>query len=333
MIQEQQQHPNSKKVTIHRAGSFITNAQVNAQEFMALSKKSIGSYFQGGGHKGIGSGLTFEEQDALMPRVLDIPVEDRGFRQAVKVFFQEMSTKVPAGKGIELEIGLTLGNDKPVVIRDETKKIIDINLPINIMDFIRYRHAIHHPKVALSLDAAKGNVLTEFYVFDKEAALTQNVSLAKAKDEALVLYLQLKDDESKVDMMLTLLMQDPRTFKGKNAFSLKTQKLREFADNKADTFVTTYRQDNFEYRYQVQAMINTGVLKKIGSQFIDAETMDVIGHDLEEAIYFLRDETKSNQVGVLKARMQEALRGSDAKAKATPVRESTGTKPVNSLDI
>lgn len=313
-----QQHINSKKVTIFRAGSFALAAQTGAQEFMSMSKKSIGSYFQSSTSKGIGSGLNFDEIDALMPLVLDVPKEDRTFRAEVKKYFMEMVTKIPADNGLELEIGLLVDNSKPIVTKDKEGNITLLNLPINISDYIRYRHALGHPKVALSISAAKGNTLIDFYVFDKEIALSQDVDAAKDKDDAIVAYLKIKEDEDKVNMMLTLLKVDPRTYKGKNAADQKEQKLRELADKNATAFLKVYKQDNFEQRYQIKSMVNTGILKEIGSQIVDAETGDVIGHNFEEAVYFLRDVTKSQTVSILKARMQEALKGTISRVKNTP---------------
>lgn len=312
-------HPNSKKITIFRAGSFINDAQTQAQEFMALSKKSIGSYFVGNGSKGIGSGLEFAEIDVLLPLVLDLPKEDRTFREKVRQYFTEIVTRIPHGKGLELEIGLTLRNDQPLTFTDD--KGLQ-NLPINVDDYLRYRHAIKHPRVAPNKDQALGNMLMEYYVFDKDAVLSQNVNIALLQDKALTMYLELKEKEDKMDMMLTLLLDDPRKYTGKNALSLKSQALRSFADKQADLFVTTYETDNFEQKYQIQSMINTGVIKKIGTQYVEAENGNIIGHTLEETIYYLRDETKSQQVNILKAQMQESLKGSAARTRIKPAVEA-----------
>lgn len=290
-------HPNSKKITIFRAGSFITNAQSSAQEFMALSKRSIGSYWQSSQSKGIGSGLSFEEIDLLMPRVLDIPKEDRTFRQAVRNYFASLVTTVPYGKGRELEIGLSKSNSVP---------LSENNLPIKIDEYIRYRHAIGHPRVSMNLEQAKGDKSKEFYIFDKEKAIENNATKDALNDEALGYYMAVRNDPAKINQLLTLLNIDPKSIKGKDAPAVRLQKLREKAVNDSATFVKIYKIDNFEDRFLIQSMLNAGILKKIGEQIVDRETSEIIGHTLEEAVFTLKDKTKSGMVTILKQRLQEA---------------------------
>jgi hypothetical protein len=302
---KQSNHPNSKKITVFRAGSFANDAQINAQEFLSMSKKSIGSYWIGGGGKGVGSGLTFDEMDLLMPYMLNIPTTDNFFRQRCTEFFKTIVTRIPHGSGKELEIGLTLDNSKPVTWKNEDGKY---NIPINIDDFIRYKHASEHPKVAGSQGAAKGDVTKEYYIFDKEEAISANSNAAKVKDQAMVAYLQVKENPDKVNMMLTLLNVDPRKFTGRGAKQLREQELRKIADNKADQFMKVYDSDNFEIRFNIQAMVNTGILKQVGNQYVDAETSTIFAHNLDEAVFNFQDPTYSQTVGMLKARLQEALK-------------------------
>lgn len=295
-----QNHPNSKKITIYRAGSFIDDAQTQAQEFMALSKKSIGSYYAGSNKKGIGSGLSFSEIDALMPDVLDLPKEDRTFRQRVKEYFTQIVTKIPYGTGLELEIGLSESNSKPVS---------DTNRPLEVSDYIRYKHALGHPRVAQSRNEAKGNMLIEFYIFDKEAATSEGAGFALEKDQALTAYLGVKEDEGKVNMLLTLLKVDPKDpvlFTGKNAASLRVQKLREIADTRPADFLKVTKYDNFDIRYKIQAMLNAGILKTIGGAIADKETNKIIGHSMDEAIVTFLNPAESQLVTILSVKLQEA---------------------------
>lgn len=311
---ETQKHPNSKKVTIFRAGSFINDAQSGAQEYMSMSKQSIGPYWASINSKGVGIGLNFNEQNLLLPLVLDIPKEDRNFREGIKKFYSAILTQIPYGKGREVEIGLLLDNSKPVTYKNENG---EENLPINITDYIRYRHAIGHPQVAPNKETAQGNSLLKFYIFDPETAQKANTTKVRTKDEALKAYFAVKDDEDKVDAMLTLLLIDPRTFNSKkNAADLKQETLREKADSNADQFVKIYTQEHFQEKYTIQSMVNTSVLKKIGDRYVDAETSDVIGNTLEETIYFLLDDTKTQEVGILKSKLQEALKPAKKKTAA-----------------
>lgn len=300
-----EKHANSKRIIVFRAGNFLDNAQTQAQEFMSMSKKSIGTYFASNLGSAIGTGLEFDEIDTLMPLVIDIPKDDRTFRPGVTAFFSNIVTNIPYGTGRELEIGLKLDNSKPVTFVDsEGKK----NLPIHIQDYLRYRHLLRHPLVAASKLDALNDMTKQFYIFDQASVNEENASARKVSDEAIALYLAIKKDPEKVEAMLTLMGTDIRIYHGPDAEDLKLQKLYEYADKSATEFNKIYKADEFELRFTVQKMVNTGVIRRIGAQFVDKETGGVLGHNTEEVIYYLKDQQNSANVAIMKGKMQEAMK-------------------------
>lgn len=306
---EVKKHANSKTVTIFRAGTFAEDAQTGAQDFMAMSRKSIGSYYQHNFGKGIGSGLSFEEIDLLLPLLIDIPATERTFRAAVTDFFSSISTNIPYKEGRTFEVGLHLENDKPVT-HSETREDgrVVYNLPINLNDYIRYRHAENHPRVANSKSNAAGNSLIEYYIFDPTQVADENTALTTQKDEAFTLYLTLKDDPKKVDMLLTLMKEDPRMYHGTNAVSERMQALRALVDTKPDKVLTEHKAAHFEERYTLLTLVNTGICKQIGGRYVETETSTILGNTAEEAIYWILDKVNSDKLTLMKARMQEQLK-------------------------
>lgn len=301
-------HPNSRVVTIYRKGSFIADAQQNsAPEFMQMSKQSIGSYYENSYSKTIGSGLNFAEQALLMVSLVDCPSEDRNFRQKVSEYFANIKTAVPYDKGRKLEIGLTEDNNKPLSAK---------NQPLNLSDYITYRHALGHPLVAPSKEAADGDMLKQYYIFDPQAAEDSQVKIDEMKDKALEIYLKVKNSPEKIDMVLTLLKEDPRLFTGKNAEAKKLTKLKEYADNKPLAFVEAFSDKHLEDSYTLMTMANTGVLRQVGEKYIDLETGETLGHNLKEAIAWMKDKANSDRVVILKARLQEATSKKPATQKA-----------------
>lgn len=295
----QTKHPNSKKVTIFRTSNFIESVQTTAKDFVSMSKKSIGSYWQSVNTRMPGSGLTFAQMKLIMPRILDVPAEDRDFQKKCTEFFSSLITSVPFEKGLELEIGLESGNTDPLG---------DDNLPIKPMDFVRWRHALGHPQVSATREEGLGNVLKKFYIFDAEVSDATLNTHVEQKDKAMTTYLQIRSAEpEKVKMLMTLLGLDPRRYTGKNAEDLMNQALREKADKYPEDFNKAYGQNNFEEKYVLRSMTNTGVLKLIGRKYIDPETSSVIGNNEEEAIFYLKDKENADTVMILKARMQEVL--------------------------
>jgi len=291
-----EKHVNSHVITIFRAGTTLSRSQSKeVEEMFSMAKVSIGSFYEKNSIR-IASGLSFDEEELLLPLILDVPATDRDFRKKVSEFYQDIDTDVPYEAGIKLEIGLKKSNEK---------ELAKDNLPLEIMEYLRYRHAIKHPKVALSKDLANGNSMKEFYVFDPKNVQAKNTKRNEEKDAAMQIYLEMKQEAGKVDMMLTLLGIDPREFSNDD---LRLEALRQQAENNATRFIGVKEEGELEVRYWIGSMVNTGVLKPIGNKYTDAETKAIIGNSLEETIAFFKDEDNSDKITVLKALLQEALK-------------------------
>lgn len=310
-------HKNSKRITILRKSTFSESAQTNAAEFMSMSLRSIGSYFESKTSQGNGTGLTIAERKVLIPHIIDIPATDPSFMKACALFYGSLVTKVPYDDGITLEIGLELDNDKPVTYFEGSVAEGNFreNLPINIDNYVRYRHAIKHPRVASSTSSAKGNMTVDFYIFDAEAQTEEKAAANTQRDLSLQTYFKLKDDIGKVDQMLTLLGVDPRDFFGPNKASEKREMLRKKADERALEFNNIYSHKMFEEAYLVNSMINTGVIKKMGNQYVESETGKVLAGNEEEMLYFFTDKLNSDKIVILKGAMQEGLKKEGVKRK------------------
>lgn len=293
-------HPNSKIITIFRSGTFLSRAQnKDAEAMFSQSKVGIGSYWESVTSQKVGNGLTFEEEELLMPYVIDTPKEDKEFRKKVTEYFSDINTDVPFNTGRSLEIGLQENNEA---------KMNKNNMPINVPDYLRYRHARGHPKVAPSKEEGDGNSMIDFYIFDKDNIQSKNTNKTKQKDSALKIYLELKEDTNKVDMMLMLLGEDPRKWDTmRDKVNLKAEALRELAEKEPARFILAHEGGDLEIRYWLTTMVATGVLKKVGQRYIVAEDNAPMANSEDEAIAFFKDDEKSGDVTVLKARMQEAL--------------------------
>lgn len=305
-------HKNSKIVTIFRKGSFIEDAQKeSAAEFMSLSKKTIGGYFQTTVGSTYGCGLSYEEKRLLMPAIVAVGADDSTFLKKVETFFLEIAIPIPYEGGRAFEIGLTVDNNADLGFKAKTG---EINMPINLGDYLKYRHCAGHPRVAGSREEGEGNQLYEYFIFDAEISRAANNKINAQKDAAMSIFLNvIKKESGKVSEMLTLLNIDPRQYSGKTEVIDREAALRVIAETDPTKFTEAYSLDHFETRYVVQTMINVGVLKKIGSQIVYAETGKVMGYNLEEAIYYIEDPKNVDEITILKGLMQEGLRKQVAK--------------------
>lgn len=292
-------HPNHRPVTIHRAGSILSRAQgPEVDDFFADSKQGVGSYFDSLNSNKVGNGLTDKEEELLVPRVVDLKYDDRDFRKKMTEFYSDINTPVPFKNGVTLETGLTTDNDKEVS-KD--------NLPLNVMDYLRWKHALGHPWVAANKDKADGDQTKVFYIFDKAALQAGKTDRGKELDAANMIFLKIKENEDTVSQLLALMGTDPGTFLGKNAPELRVEALREYVHKKPKEFTKVYNDGDIEIRYWIKAMAQYNVLKQVGARFIDPETDKPLASSDEEMIYWFKDEEHSDKVVTLKARLQEAI--------------------------
>lgn len=299
-------HKNSHIITIFRSGSFLSRAQgtKDAEVFFGDSKQSIGSYFESSNSRAIGSGLTTEEIEVLLPKFVGVQPNHPEFMNKVDFFYKEISTDVAYNGGIQLQIGMSSVNTLPVkkVLNEDGSTNMDkSNLPLDDMDYIRYKHALNHPQVAENKEGADGNSLVTFYIFDKALVNKQKVAANDLKDQALEVYTEFAKDSNKVDMMLTLL--------GVNLIDIpeaheRKIKFRELSESDAQRVVDLHKNKDIDIEYSITKMVKAKVLKKVGERYLVAEDNATIGNNLEEAVFYFKDDKNSEVVSMLKARLQ-----------------------------
>lgn len=290
-------HANSRQVTIFRTNSFMEKAQgADTTGYLATTKQSIGSYFEGGGSKRIASGLTGSEEKLLLPSLLEVDKDHPEFIKKRGEFYMDIDTQVDYTHGRVLEIGLENSN---------TDAVGPTNLPINLMDFLRYRQIIGHPRVAKTKEESNGNQQKTFYIFDKTSVQKKIEEKSAIEDAAMRAYLQIENNPEKVTQALTLLGVTIYTKTGEMAPGIQKQELKGKALKDPNKFLEICETTQFETNYWIKALVNAKVLKTIGVKYFDVETEELLANGLEEMIMFFQDDVNSDRVTSLKARWQE----------------------------
>lgn len=301
MNHTQTRHPNSRIVYLRRLPLVVHESNKELQaDYFSLASRSIGSYFAKDSDRP-GTGLTIGEENLLLPHVLNIPTTDRDFRQRVTDYFHEIHTRVKGSEeGTPLEIGLEYGNDKPI----STDGVTLSNPPLNVAQYIAYRHAMSHPEVALSKEAGQGNPLKAYYIFDPQAVTGSNISISDTKDSAFEAYLEVKKDGKKVDMYLTLL--------GVRHYNMsqgdKILRLRKEAEAKPKAFLAIHADKDKELYYFIDQCIDAKVFKTVGTRILIAESVEEIGRDKQAAMLYLKDAKNNKTLLTMKAQLMNALR-------------------------
>lgn len=290
----------TKKITIKRNSSFLQRAQSSElKDFFGNAMLSLGSYWEKTNSGRVASGLSTQEEQLLLPVVLGIPCSDRDFWAKRDQYYASIETKVPVN-GLDLIVGLT-SDDMP---------LSSANMPVDVIQYVRYRHAKLHPWCAETEADAKGNSLKYCYIYDPISASTNTRSEADIQDDALSVFFELKKNATKVNMMLTMLGTDYRDIAGQNdehTNQLRLDSLRKLVMERPKDTLVISRDMDFEVKFDLQMMVNTGIIKKISGKYIISETGTNMG-DQEAAVLFLKDvDANSEHITILKAKMQESL--------------------------
>jgi hypothetical protein len=298
------QHENSIKVKIFRTETFLGGAQgPDVQAYLGESKVSIGSYYTSINSATVGSGLSVEEKELLLPDFVGVSATHPDFMKKVEQWYVDIETKVPYGSGLTLEIGLE-DNTKPLGTKIGAG-INGLNKPLIPIDYIRYRHLLGHPYVGASKEAAEGT-RKQFYIFNIVELEKRAKDLSDTKDAALVIFLEVKPDPAKVKMLLTLLGVDTKQFTGKQRNETMLIELRKLADTKPKDFIDVYSRKDFDIEYTIQEMINLGVIRKYGEKYMDPENNNaLLANSLDELVFFFKQDDNSSTIIALKARLQE----------------------------
>jgi hypothetical protein len=314
----------SKRVYIKCARAFI-HGQIHSDEALEqlnLSRKSIGSYFANKHSSRKGTGLNEDELKLLLPHLLNLSAESMDFRKEVDKYYTEINTNIPYKEGIEVEIGLVLDNAKPVTWYEEhpdpfdaTKQIKVYNMPENLEDYVKYRHAKGHPHCAGSPKLAKGNPTIFYYIEDPDVTVQDAVDDSDMADKASALYQQLKDDDRKMKAILTLLQhfvaKKPGEIFVPEILKPEERKLRvrELATGKwYRQFYKTATDPEVFNKYLLVEMIRLNILKRYGTSIGVAESNEILGGSEEEAVANLFHSTANAQLlQTLKAQAKEKM--------------------------
>ena len=291
-------------VHIKRKMSFHQEAQnePEVREYFDMAYKAVGSYYKEFG-KQFASGMTRAEENVLMPEMTGYyPDHDkREFRRSVGNFFRNINTKVPP-EGLRLNIAL----------ENPEEPISEDNLPVNVKDYITYKHALGHPEVGESIQEAEMYQHIQFYIEDEEAETTEAIDLSKKEDEARLHYYRIIDDEDKLNHMLIMFGHDytkmdkrQKELVLKDHATLQENKSAEWNKREMEKFTTISSDKDLQIKHDIEEMIRTDVLERIGMKILIKESGDLIGNDLKEATLWFKDKSNSKEVNVLKARYKE----------------------------
>lgn len=297
---------NGKIIEVHRYFSLVEMQQDDPEvkAWLGQTYRGIGPYFK---DKITATGLSFEEQKILMPSIIGIEYSDKDFRKSVVRFFDELVTSVPKD-GLKLQIGL----------EDSTKPLSENNMPLHPMDYIRYRHLKEHRDVAANRQEAEKGFGKKYYILDPEEVSKKALDINTLEDTCTELYMRFKDDNIKVDQILTMLAVNITKMKPEEKilklkfFAQKNPKLNVSEQREAfEKFKTIATDKDLEYKYLITEMIGAQYLKRVGNAIYYNESGKPIGDRMEDAVSYFKNPKNSRELNLLKAEYSTKIKRGD----------------------
>lgn len=290
---------NSRVVYLKRLPASIPESGAEGvpelMAYFANSYRAVGSFFPKNSMRP-GTGISLTDENLLLPYVLNIDSTDRDFRMRVTDFYHAITTKVEPHDvngvgGTRLEIGLD-NNEEPMS-KD--------NLPLNAMDYIRYKQVLGHPEVAASKADGKGNSRKLYYIDNPLDVNKIDLSVADQKDAAMEAYFTIKKDPNKIVQYLMLLgTKNLSTIKGKEQVTL-----RNLAMTEPKNFLDVHLDKEKDAKYLIKDLVIANILELAGSIVLIKENREQIGGNEKEAVAYIRNPTNSKQIVILRSMLQQ----------------------------
>ena len=276
----------SKIVYIRRRKVHNTRGQDEAAAI-----KKLGSVLGSG--NGPLSGLSMEEEEKFLPMILQVNPNSPSWSEVKRAYWNNISRAVEAGSGIRLETGFMYKTEEGArenAMGDETKYKDDAGTPINVSDFVLWRFALKHPRVARTIDLVDKSPKIWFYLYSKEEELQENTKMLALNDKAAQLY--------KVDLMRQVLW-----LSGQNPDNLSSDEVKiafsRLSQDDPELFITLVNDKDLEMKVFIEQAIKAEHLKRLPNSdtLYYGETNTVIANNVNEAVAFFKSSsTQSKQL-------------------------------------
>lgn len=256
---------------------------------------SISAPLTSGGNGMIGTGLEYTEIKALLPRVIGVDSDDKEFNRSVQKWYRDLAIRVNQDG---LRLNLKLASD---------------GMPENILDYLRYRILLIHPKVANSENGVNNLVHKWFIKSDQQSQEVEYEKL-KIRKKATAEYLNLA--ESKYAMYLTLLQVQQANKKTKQEQELA---LSAILEKNPQLFLDVHLDEKKQAKYFIYELVNYNIWSRLGNKIVHDNTTFA---SMDDAITYLNDSANRTDVQVLEQKL-ESIRGESLGFEAPKAKTTT----------
>ena len=227
-------------------------------------------------------GFDPEDEKKYLNGILDVTPEHVDWPKHSKLFWADLT--IPVGfTGVELEIG-----------KDDDGK------PLQIMDYIKYSFALRHPHVALTKGEMDRDNNKRFYIQDlsrDDKVKNNEIQFKKDADKEFI------KASSNIKTMKRILRLMSNTNPDRMSGEQIENALYEVKNSEPKKFARIAKDKNLELKAEIEEMVSSGVLRKIGNQIIFID--EVLGDTTDDTVIHLKDKKNSGKLTILRAKLKE----------------------------
>jgi len=278
-------HKNSKIVMVTRLSSQYQNAQDKeiGNDIMTNAKTNLVAPLKREGGGAINIGITPKERDMIMPEILGLDTEDRGYIKEVQNYFKEYAIRLGT-KPIKLEVGVE-----------------DDGRPLNSSDYLKYKVIQAIPQIA-NEDESPNALVHQYKIVYAKQTREKRAQETKNKMQAINEFNKLANQEYR--KYLTLIGLEKNQPKAVNTLTDEEvlTNLFEQVSESPDVFLKVHNDKDAQDKYFIESLITHNILKRVGG-VVMYENMNI--GTMQKALGYLREPGNNETVLVWKVKLQE----------------------------
>lgn len=272
-----------------------------AKTIRAEQIKKIGSQWKRG-TRDIIRGLSEEEENFYLPKMLGIPANSEKFNEKVLEHWVNFSIEVPPVEAIEDGIEIEAGFELIPGSGNKAK-------PISLDGYMKYNFCLANGEVATLPEELDNPALFAFVLVDKAKAQVDKEARFQSMKSVNRLFSQLinsdaPSDKDKIQWIL-------ETEAGEDGVGISVVKmtstqreieLEKFKNDKPERFIDLIKDPNLEVKAMIRKAIEVGALTQEGNSiFLDNKT---IGQNLKDAVGYLNNPANQQDRMTVTARIK-----------------------------
>lgn len=274
-------------------------------------------------------GISGELELRFMPEIIGVSPNDPTFRRSINEYWSSISRAVPHDedhlkehlRGIPIKLKFNvLGKARKEKIDstdsvEEKINILNSYLPKrsktldgseglelvqffseNTSDYLLLNYCLKYSKVANNLQDVDKSPNIDFYIFEKQVSIKNQLTAIERDTLAIQLYQTLSEDQKLTNAVLLLFKESPKEFDSETDKLLKIYELYNLNPINKQKFINYVQDRSWKTRYLIDQSLEGEKLRKLPNSDAIYYGDLLIGLSVEDAILFLDNETKGKEI-------------------------------------